>query len=123
MDESRKVMVVDDDLMSVMRVEEHLREAGYRVVRLSSPNGALSKIDYEEPEILLLDIEMARLDPEELIETLRASSAYRDLVVVVHSDQSAEELENYCVDHDVNGYYCKSMETARIPEFLEEFFD
>lgn len=123
MGESHKVMIIDDNLLDVMEVEKHLEEEGYDVVRLSSPNGALSKIDYEEPEVLLLDIQMEHLNADDLIATLRQSPEYRELVVVVYSDMEADALQDYCVEKDINGYFCKSMEVEQIGDFLENFFE
>ena len=123
MNESHKVMIIDDNLIDVMEAEKHLKEGGYEVVRLSSPNGALSKIDYEEPEILLLDVEMERLNADELIETLRRSPEHEELVVVVYSDREADDLQQYCVENDINGYFCKSMDVSQIDDFIDNFFD
>jgi len=123
MDVSRKVMVLDDSIMDVMKAEKHLAGAGYEVVTLTSPNGALSKIDYERPEILLLNIEMPRLNVEDLLETLRSSAEYDDLVIVLFSDMEAEELQKLCIENDINGYFCKSMDITQIPQFLDNFYE
>lgn len=119
----QKVLILDDNLMDVMEAEDYLLEGGYTVARLSSPNGALSKIDFEQPDILLLDIEMERLDADDLISTLQSSPDYRDLVIVLYSDLEADMLQSYCVEHDINGYFCKSMDVSQIAGFLDKFFE
>jgi CheY-like chemotaxis protein len=123
MEQSRKVMILDDQLVDVMEAEEHLDDGGYEIVTLSSPNGALSKIDFEEPDILMLNIQMERLNADDLVETLRSSPDYSDLVVVIYTDMEAEELQQYCIDNDINGYFCKSMDISQIAEFLDNFFE
>ena len=123
MEPTRKVMILDDNLMDVMEAEEYLVSGGYDVVKLSSPNGVLSKIDYEEPEILLLDKEMPRLNIFELLETLRGSQEYEDLVIVLYSDVEAEKLQQFCVENDINGYFCKSMDVSQIADFLDNFYE
>lgn len=123
MGESHKVLIVDDNLLDVMNAEQHLEEGGYEVVRLASPNGTLSKIDYEQPDVLMVDIQMDRLNADDLIETLRNAPDYSDLVVVAYSDMEADELQDYCVEKDINGYFCKSMDVTQIAEFLDNFFE
>ncbi|MGM0558262.1 MAG: response regulator [Myxococcota bacterium] len=123
MEPTRKVMVLDDNLLDVMEVEEHLEAGGYVVVTLSSPNGVLSKIDYEEPEILLMDLQMPRLDIDELLDTLRGAREYEDLVIVLFSDMDAEKLQNFCIENDINGYFCKSMDVSQIAGFLDNFYE
>ena len=123
MESSRKVMVLDDNIMDVMKAEKYLTSGGYEVVTLTTPNGALSKIDFERPEILLLDIEMPRLNATDLLETLRASEEYDDLVIVLYSDMEAEKLQKLCIENDINGYFCKSMDVSQIGAFLDNFYE
>ncbi len=123
MEVSRKVMVLDGNIMDVMKAEKNLKNGGYEVVTLTTPNGALSKIDYERPEILLLDYEMARLNVHDLLETLRSNEDYDDLVIVLYSDLDAEKLQKICIDNDINGYFCKSMDITQIAEFLDNFYE
>lgn len=123
MEPTRKVMILDDNILDVMEVEEHLTRGGYQVVKLSSPHGVISKIDYEQPEILLMDLRMPRLNMDELLEELRGSEEYDDLVIVLFSDMEAEDLQRYCVDNDINGYFCRSMDVAQIAPFLDKFYE
>lgn len=123
MEPTRKVMILDDNLMDVMEVEEHLTAGGYTVTALSSPNGALSKIEYEQPEILLLDLEMERLNVTDLLHSLRSAPEYDDLVIVLFSERDAEFLQEFCIQHDINGYYCKSMDITQIAAFLDNFYE
>lgn len=116
-------MLLDENLIDVMTAEKHLKNGGYNVVPLTSTNGVLSKIDFERPDILLLDIEMGRLNATDLFETLRASEEYEDLVIVLFSDLSAEQLQKQCIENDINGYFCKSMDVSQIGEFLDNFFE
>ena len=123
MDASRKVMILDDNILDVMEAEGHLKRGGYDVVALASPNGALSKIDYERPEILLLDLGMPRLNISDLLDTLRSSPEYDEMVIVLFSDRDAEELKDFCIEHDINGYFCKTMDVSQIAEFLDKFYE
>lgn len=123
MDPGRKVLILDDNLIDVMEVEEYLTDGGYDVVHLSSPNGAISKIEYEDPEILLLDITMDRLNTDDLLATLCGTQDFEDMVIVAYSDMDADELHQFCVDNELNGYFCKSMDISQIPQFLDNFYE
>lgn len=118
-----KVMILDENIIDVMDVEQFLQKGGYEVVHLASPNGAISKIEFEQPEILLLDITMKRLNIEELLGSLRESPAYEEMVIVAFSDLDADELEQFCIDNEINGYFCKSMDVEQIAEFLNRFYE
>lgn len=120
---TRKVLIIDDNLFDVMDVEGPLKAAGYSVATLSSPNGVLSKIDYEQPEIVLMDLQMPRLRLDDLVETLRNQPEYSGMALVLFSDMEAETLQQYCLDHDVNGYFSKSMDPGDIAGFLDQFYE
>lgn len=120
---SRKVMIVDENVLDVMKAEAPLRRGGYEVVKMSTPNGVLAKLDYERPEILLLDVTMARLNVAGLMEEIRQSSEHADLIIVLLSELDAEVLQQWCREYDIHGYYCKSMDVSKIPEFLNNFYE
>lgn len=123
MNASRKVMILDENILDVMEAESQLKAGGYEVVVLSSPNGALSKLEYERPEILLLDLQMPRLNVQELLDTLRSSPEYEELVIVLFSDLDAEHLQEFCIENDINGYFCKSMDVTQIASFIDRFYE
>ena len=118
----RKVLILDSNILDVIEAETRLRTAGFNVAKLASPNGALAKIEYERPDILLLDITMPRLNVQEVLDGLRADPVLEEIVVVLFSDLDAPTLQAMCMDNDIHGYFSKSMDIRRIGEFLEQFY-
>jgi DNA-binding NarL/FixJ family response regulator len=93
------------------------------VSRLSSPHGCVAKIDYEKPDILLIDITMAHLDAGDLFVSVRSNPDHIDLIVVLFCDLDAETLRAMCVEHNFHGYFCKSMGIDQIGAFLDNFYE
>jgi CheY-like chemotaxis protein len=120
--EKRKVMILDDNIISLMIAEELLVAHGYEVVKMSAPHGCVAKLDYEMPDVLLVDIAMPRLAADDLLDTIRAAQEHEDLIIVLYSDMEAERLEKICHAKDINGYFCKSMDITKLPEFIDRFF-
>ena len=118
----RKVLILDSNILDVIEAESRLIAAGFVVSKLASPNGALAKIEYERPDILLLDITMPRLNVQEVLDGLRADPVLEEIVVVLFSDLDAPTLQGMCMDNDIHGYFSKSMDIRRIGEFLEQFY-
>ena len=118
----QKVLLIDSNIMDVLRAERSLSAAGFLVARLTTPNGTLAKLEYERPDALLLDITMARLNVQELLDGVKSDPSLEDLVVVLFSDLDAGTLQSRCVDHDLHGYYSKSMDIDRVGEFLQQFY-
>ena len=120
--EKRKIMILDDNIISLMIAEELLVQHGYDVVKMSAPHGCIAKLDYEQPDVLLIDIAMPRLAADDLMASIQSSVEHEDLIIVLYSDMEAEELEKICHAKDINGYFCKSMDAAQLPGFIDQFF-
>lgn len=118
-----KVLVIDHNLLDVMKVQDSLTRAGYDVVRLTSPNGVLAKIDYERPDALLINPWMPRLDAESIVHMLTGAPEFEAMVIVALSDQDAATLQAFCVEHDLHGYFSKSMDLTTVGGFLDNFFE
>ena len=123
MNYGKKVLIVDENILDVMEAERFLDKVGYEVAKLASPNGAIAKIDYEKPDILLIDISMSRLNAQELFSTVQSSPEHAELIIVLFSDLDAETLRSICVEHDFHGYFCKSMGLHQIGSFLDNFYE
>jgi CheY-like chemotaxis protein len=119
----RKVLILDDNILHVMRAARSLEACGYTVVRMSSPNGALAKVEFERPEVLLLELKMSRLHVDDLLAKLRQNPEMEDLIIVLFSDLEADVLQQYCIDNDIHGYYCKSMDIDAVGDFLDNFYE
>jgi len=120
--ERRKVMILDDNIISLMIAEDLLVSHGYDVVKMSAPYGCMAKLDYEMPDVLLVDVAMPRLAADDLLDAIRGAPEHEELIIVLYSDMEAERLEKTCHAKDVNGYFCKSMDITKLPEFVDRFF-
>lgn len=119
----RKVLIVDSNLMDVLAAEQSLVAGGFHVVRLTTPHGALAKIEYEKPDIVLLDLTMPRLNVQEILDGFRTDPDLEEAVIVLFSDLDAPTLQEMCVDNDIHGYFSKSMDISRIADFLNRFYE
>lgn len=120
---SRKVMVLDDNVLDVLKVEKVLKAANYEVSTLLSPAGALAKIEFELPDVLLVELSTKNLNIDALMNELRAGSLLNEMAIVAFSGLDPEFLQSWCIQHDVNGYYSKSMGIENVDTFLNNFFE
>ena len=67
MNEREKILIVDDEPDTILILQDRLEMDGYEVVTATDGDDALELIDQDLPDLVLLDIQMPRLDG---IETL-----------------------------------------------------
>ena len=52
---NRKVLIIDSNILDVLRAEKTLQAAGFSVGRLTTPHGALAKIEYDRTFSTVID--------------------------------------------------------------------
>jgi putative two-component system response regulator len=122
-----RVMVVDDDLPSLLVIERLLKRAGYtHVVCMSDPTEAEREYERFKPDILLLDLHMPRLGGFALLAHLRARMA-DDLVPVLMltGDPSADSVRK-ALSSGARDFVAKPFEAVelilRVENLLESHF-
>ena len=78
-----RVLLVDDDEVTLMLTAVALRERGFEVVELGSGQMALDQIDTLAPDMVVLDAMMPDLDGFETCSILRARAGYAQMPVLM----------------------------------------
>ncbi len=68
---SAKVLVVDDDKLTLEVVRDMLEAGGYKVATLSAPRLIANVIVRERPDLILVDLRMPELSGDLLVEFIR----------------------------------------------------
>ncbi|MES2261465.1 MAG: Hpt domain-containing protein [Pseudomonadota bacterium] len=107
---SRVIMVVDDSL-TVRRVTQRLLEReGYQVVLAKDGVDALEQMQDRLPDLMLVDIEMPRMDGFDLTRNVRGDEKSRDIPIIMITSRSADKHRNYAMQLGVNAYFGKPFQ-------------
>jgi DNA-binding response OmpR family regulator len=68
------ILVVDDDIQNAKMTSYLLEEAGYRVFRVHDPSNIMQVIEQHNPDLILLDIMMPKMDGFEVCRQIRRNS-------------------------------------------------
>jgi len=69
-----KILVVDDDLELLRLIAFALRQAGYLVLEAQDGPSALALFERERPDLVVLDVNLPRLNGFEVLKKIRAAS-------------------------------------------------
>jgi len=112
------VMVVDDSL-TVRKVSQKFLEAhGYDVTTATDGQDALTKLDDVDPDVMLLDIEMPRMNGFELAESLRMTDRFKNLPIAMITSRTADKHREHAMSLGVNHYMGKPFKEAVLLEVL-----
>jgi chemosensory pili system protein ChpA (sensor histidine kinase/response regulator) len=108
------VMVVDDSL-TVRRVTSRLlRRQNMEVLTAKDGVEALTLLDERRPDVLLLDIEMPRMDGYELTRHVRRSPRLKDLPIIMITSRTGEKHREHAQSLGVNRYLGKPYQESEL---------
>lgn len=88
------IMVAEDSRSQREMITYMLQSQNFKVVPARHGEDALAKIMQHNPDIVILDIVMPKINGYEVCRTLRRHEFYRDLPVIFCSSQDSE-LDRY----------------------------
>jgi PleD family two-component response regulator len=119
-----KILIIDDERLSVMLLEQLLQRAGYsRVLGITDPRTALEKCAAFDPDLILLDLIMPDVDGFAILEGLRADTSESFLPVVVLTADVSEEAKGRALEAGATDFLVKPVSQTeallRIRNLLE----
>jgi chemosensory pili system protein ChpA (sensor histidine kinase/response regulator) len=114
-------MVVDDSL-TVRRVTQRLlSREGYQVVLAKDGVDALEHLQSISPDVMLVDIEMPRMDGFDLTRNVRGDERTRRIPIIMITSRTAEKHRNYAMELGVNEYLGKPYQEERLLNLVAGF--
>jgi chemosensory pili system protein ChpA (sensor histidine kinase/response regulator) len=115
------VMVVDDSLTVRRVTQRFLTREGYQVVLAKDGIDALEQLQNVTPDIMLVDIEMPRMDGFDLTRNVRSDSRLRNVPIIMITSRSASRHRNYAMDLGVNEYFGKPFQEEELLKSIDTF--
>jgi len=79
------VMIIDDDLNTVLLIKEVLERDKYRVIGKTDGEDALRVLDDEEPDLIIVDLMMPGIDGYEFIEKIKTQFNDKNIPLIIIS--------------------------------------
>jgi chemosensory pili system protein ChpA (sensor histidine kinase/response regulator) len=112
--------LVVDDSITMRRVTQRLLERnGMRVITAKDGVEALEVLQDHRPEIVLLDVEMPRMDGYEFAGHVRNSDKHADLPIIMVTSRTGEKHRARAIELGVNDYLGKPYQESEMLEAME----
>lgn len=113
--EERAMIMVVDDSVTVRKVTSRLLERqGYDVVTAKDGQDALEKLEHIRPDVILLDVEMPRMDGFEFTRCLRQYNLLQALPIIMISSRTGEKYREMAQQLEVNDYLGKPFQEEQL---------
>jgi chemosensory pili system protein ChpA (sensor histidine kinase/response regulator) len=114
------VLVVDDSLTVRKITTRLLTREGFRVDSAKDGVDALEKMRDLVPDVVLLDVEMPRMDGFELARVMRSDARLKSVPIIMITSRTADKHRNHALEIGVNVYLGKPYQEQQLLDNIAE---
>jgi len=85
---SQKILVVDDELDIVKVVRAYLEQASFRVITASDGQQALAVFHHEQPDLIVLDLNLPKMDGLDVCRAIRRESSVPIIMLTARAEET-----------------------------------
>ena len=119
-DKINLVMVVDDSVTVRKVTTRFLEREGFEVITAKDGVDALAVLQDTIPDVMLLDIEMPRMDGFEVAKNIRSSSRWKGIPIIMITSRTGDKHRDHALSLGVNKYLGKPYQEELLLESLNE---
>lgn len=119
-DRSRRILIVDDEPLIAEVLKEHFK-AGYDVETALSGADALSAVVRQRPDVVLLDINMPRMNGVEVLKDIKRIDGTIAVIMVTANEQIA--MAGEALRYGAFGYVPKPFDFRYLDHMVASLFD
>ena len=104
----QKILVVDDSKSYILILSQGLSEAGFIVITAEDGEEGLAAAEKEKPDLILLDIEMPKMDGMTMAKKLKESKIEAPIIFLTnmgdlkHISDATETAADYIIKSDIS---------------------
>lgn len=117
----KKIFVIDDSIPTLKLIHKILDNSGYTVLEFTDASEALSKIKPESPDLIIMDIEMPKMNGLEALQLIKKIDPLSKVVIMTaYADY---EKIHYFLENGVIDFIAKPFSLNEINTVLSHVFD
>jgi len=105
---NKKIMIVEDDEFLVQMYATKLEMQDYTVITASDGKQALKLIKKQQPDLVLLDLNLPVMDGFQVLEALKADKETAEIPVLVLTNYGQKEHIDRCLNLGAADYLIKA---------------
>lgn len=115
------VMVVDDSLTVRKITSRMLTRENFEVVSAKDGVDGLQQLQDVAPDVILLDIEMPRMDGFEFARNVRADAKTKHIPIIMITSRTADKHRKHALELGVNEYMGKPYQEEQLLGLIRQF--
>jgi chemosensory pili system protein ChpA (sensor histidine kinase/response regulator) len=117
---ARTVMVVDDSITMRKVTGSMLQRNGYNILTAKDGVDALAVIELTRPDLILLDIEMPRMDGFEFARHIRNNERFHDIPIIMVTSRTGDKHRERAMQLAIEAYMGKPFQEDELLESIAD---
>jgi PAS domain S-box-containing protein len=114
------ILLIEDTREVVMMLVDYLEMAGYKMVTAQDGVDGLVQAKLTHPDLILLDIQMPRMDGFEATQRLRGDSELKDIPIVALTALAMPNDRQRCLDAGMDEYISKPVNLRALAKTIQK---
>ncbi|WP_221031839.1 response regulator [Actomonas aquatica] len=116
-----RILLVEDNDSNVYLVRFLLERAGMEVLHAANGQEGVAMAQSEQPDLVVMDLQMPVMDGYEAARLLKANPATSDLPLIASSAYAQPHDEQKALDAGFSGYIAKPFEPDTFAEIVRSY--
>ena len=109
-----KILIVDDEPFNLDLLEQELEDQNYTIERANDGAEALDKVPVFQPDLILLDYMMPKMNGLEVLRRLREDALYKSIPVILLTAKATQEDKVRGLDAGADDYVIKPFDSFEL---------
>ncbi|HJS18170.1 MAG TPA: response regulator, partial [Anaerolineales bacterium] len=113
------ILLIEDTREVVMMLADYLEMAGYKLVTAQDGIDGLEQAKLTHPDIILMDIQMPRMDGFETTQKLRSDPEFKDIPIIALTALAMPNDRQRCLDAGMDEYMSKPVNLKTLVKTIQ----
>jgi two-component system cell cycle response regulator DivK len=117
----KKILIVDDNRDSRELVVKILKNKGYQMIEAIDGEEALEKAITENPDLILMDISIPKIDGYEVTRRLKSQVGFKDTPIIALTAHAMKGDREKALEAGCEGYISKPIDIHELPNQIKSY--
>lgn len=118
---SSLILLAEDNEANIISVSSYLKAKGYRLIVAKNGKEAITLTESNNPDLILMDIQMPEMDGLEAMEKIRSMSHFKDIPIIALTALTMSGDEERFLDAGADDYLSKPVKMKELITVMQRF--
>jgi len=118
-----KILIVEDNLRNMRLIELLLKDSGYTLLKATDGGEALDVAVSEQPDLILMDVQLPKLSGLEATRQLRQMPAFSRIPILAITAYAMRGDREKFIAAGFDAYLSKPINTSELREMVAEMLE